>query len=1444
MAQSNNGWSPTLNGVNTGAVTFYKNTSTGGLTYLGGNYLDHALPSTDCSVLDFSFVECNGKMYALQADTYRFNSALGMTGFVYSVDYTGTYTVTKLAATTVPIGYSVSGEPLGTSIFIGAWWWVTKRFYIWEFDTLTNSITLKNNVLLPVTSALVRHLRVRSWRVGTKCYYTAYESNSATSTVLGNMKCFIVEYDTATTAIAITGFFPIYAIGTRDVRIFQNATRTYVFASTTASPVLIIGDVTNPYAITYFYYDSKSSGQIALYNLTAGVNTYNFLTITDSSNNAYTYDITDINNGNISYLNLRTWESEQTLGNSNNLTFIDENNVLYVTSWTQNSPPTNFIFYKYQSNFTPTTLVSTHYNDNLSLYLSSGTNGNCFCFMQDNNSAYTVVPSSTAINFTKTNAVDTAYFDTSFPFSFSSVPRMIESYYYNNYQYLFVGQENNCTILRCQDTSYNLIDLSSLVVINDENIYSFSGTGSYIGQIFPRSYPDGLYVLFTSINNSLKSYKLNESLVSFELQDTLNYTSFINYNGGFIHYYPTYNQTVLTTFSSNFFLPRLTAPGNALFQYSGNISNIDISDPTNMSFINFKFSAVIPQTPNSLTTFTYNNVFYCAVKYDASFSVNLQCFTQIYNFNDYLNFLDAGDAGITQPDYTRQDLLTSVVTSNSCTLINISNIGTGTNNIDASLTSNDFLAFLPYDGTSVFTNISNASINNNAAQLRVLYFNNKITLGIIQLNQTLYLYDITSPEFAASNQAITRITQVNTGSINFGSSFISKISQDGTPSYSAYLGSSLDNLTIATNINCANTALDKTGKFLYTCGSWGNAFQYFNPPLYGTTGSYVLSTKLVRPLTLNNGFLLQLNTIDGTLNWVLPFVGTQDDFLYKVQYGSSDDTVYVCGFTSSPSCFVYEKQSGLSSTFPVNIQTIFNSTSFGSGFLLQFSSGGVIKFKTLIYTDEPLLYVSATDIYVDTDRVVLSGKTNASTVECIDGLNVNAQTLYSSINNSTEGNIFLYNFSLAGSYVLSNIVKSPVGLVTVNDIKMYKSYDITYLIGGLVSNIDSGLVSVYQKDGSLATTIPVSDNDYSFISFVFTYEYDSTFYDTNNNRFSRVIWVNPSPFPFTDDLYQNYKLFIQGQPSDTTLNKNFSIRQNSLIDGVYTYILNEYIDVSKINRKLESINGITGSENYFHSSLSSSSLASVIHISSINTGTNTFICDSVSPALDPAKTYYILFPSTGASDGTKKVLITNITISPFFTFIQVADINECKVNGIFIGPFIYVGQLNPSIYYNLQFFPASINTAVYYYFKITSITLPNRPLINISNLYGGVRGFNDLPYLYMSIYNEDENGNYDDSIVNVVYDNNATRIMPFPQYIIPLSQTSATANFATFTTPLTPIIKFSPNFFRIRFKLMDQYGNILVFDPSATKATDASFYGGIVPDYFTNIYLRIEAKAV
>jgi hypothetical protein len=131
----------------------------------------------------------------------------------------------------------------------------------------------------------------------------------------------------------------------------------------------------------------------------------------------------------------------------------------------------------------------------------------------------------------------------------------------------------------------------------------------------------------------------------------------------------------------------------------------------------------------------------------------------------------------------------------------------------------------------------------------------------------------------------------------------------------------------------------------------------------------------------------------------------------------------------------------------------------------------------------------------------------------------------------------------------------------------------------------------------------------------------------------------------------------------------------------------------------------------------------------------------------------------------------------------------------------------------------------------------------LNNKYGGSRSFNDLPYIYVSIYNTDDAGTFDNEIVNLVYDNNPLTVKPFPLFRIDVFETSPSANFVTFSGNAIAKIKFLPQFFNIRVRIFDPDGNVLLFDESDSKPEDLTYAGG-VPQELLNVYLTIQLQKV
>jgi len=134
----------------------------------------------------------------------------------------------------------------------------------------------------------------------------------------------------------------------------------------------------------------------------------------------------------------------------------------------------------------------------------------------------------------------------------------------------------------------------------------------------------------------------------------------------------------------------------------------------------------------------------------------------------------------------------------------------------------------------------------------------------------------------------------------------------------------------------------------------------------------------------------------------------------------------------------------------------------------------------------------------------------------------------------------------------------------------------------------------YNKDGTLAHSDTGPSN--TPISYIVDYKIDSRYTDVIGTKYSWLQIQNPPPpYAFTGNAFTNYSAYLLGAADDPVLNKDFSIRGNTIIpSGDYRIILNSTVDVANIDRLLVNVNGITGSQNYYAMNLSASPLASMI----------------------------------------------------------------------------------------------------------------------------------------------------------------------------------------------------------------------------------------------------------
>jgi hypothetical protein len=239
---------------------------------------------------------------------------------------------------------------------------------------------------------------------------------------------------------------------------------------------------------------------------------------------------------------------------------------------------------------------------------------------------------------------------------------------------------------------------------------------------------------------------------------------------------------------------------------------------------------------------------------------------------------------------------------------------------------------------------------------------------------------------------------------------------------------------------------------------------------------------------------------------------------------------------------------------------------------------------------------------------------------------------------------------------------------------------------------------------------------------------------------------------------------------------------------------------------------------------------------------NTITMTNYWTPFDKTQFYYIVFPDNSAATGTynKAIPVTSITTNASGNYVlTVNNVNDLRVtsSNLFYGPYLYLTSFNSSLFYYLPFFPGSLTFPVTYSIQLQSITIPNRPILEY--IPGGARTINDLAYIYVSVYNVDSNGNFDTTILNVVYTNTSLpNLSPSPIFLLPGTNPGTASNFVTFTSSRSANIVFTNNYLYLRVRVLDPDGNVILFDQSITKSTDI-FINNIIPQKYLNCYLRL-----
>ena len=997
------------------------------------------------------------------------------------------------------------------------------------------------------------------------------------------------------------------------------------------------------------------------------------------------------------------------------------------------------------------------------------------------------------------------------------------------------------------DDLYNTF--SSVDLLNQINLTFYDYTGPIGGPFTPTtprsSYIYTLDVAYDNANGTLRMmvmapnseyflYEWNATYGAWALNEqSINIdpnTNPIVHGLGYLLYYPQYQQlNWVFTFTQN------GINEGILTFYS-----IGVNAAYNLSYNTILIPHSLQSTSLALTT-TSKTLSY----YDATFGQTINIDVTDYNVVSWqIPYFNCGDTSPTTSS------MASYVVSNKA-LINLTSstiLSTGTinycyftqtNNLEYTLTTNQQIPLLgPVTDSNYLQYPTFASI----LCMRCYTINNSVYVGVLYLDGSiskLYLLDVTSPNSLGSHT----LQRSYEGNWTDGVGWVVQVQSNGDPGWCNYLSGDLSNYPqIGNSFEVRGLDISSKYDYVYVCGVYVSNLIL---TLRDKDNEFIQQTSLFNQAfgnnTTNASFVLKCKTNDGAFDWGLPLLASTQVEADNLKYMTATKEIIVAGNNLSDFSVhaIYSTGPAYPST---SVQTTFGSNSNSSTFLLSLDELGNLQKTSRIYTASPGRNVDPFILATNSNQIVLVGQSNALTIDCIDSTNVNVQTSYSYANSNT----WMYFFSSSLGYLGSNIIDYPLDInyniprtLNVSESLNKVTVGFSYLTNS------TGAVTIYNKDGSVGEKVGLRQYEYDCIVADFKYKY--TFTDQTNSTYSQIVYHTPPAYSFTGGAFNNYNVFIFGQQNDTILNHNFGVKSNAIVPlyvnpnlippstvSKYVLYLNNVIDVSKIVKKPLRIQGVNNSNDYFSFQLTNAKLANFIKFSGVNVPGKTALVSYSSFPL-PSSTNPQLYITFASGASVNIVPINTISVNVFGqTIVTVEDASQLVVNNYYT-----VNSFNNSVFYSLQFFPGSLIAPQYYDIEVSGLTIPDRPLLNQSYL-GGTRSFNDYPYLYLSVYSTDDEGNYDPEFVNVIYDNTPlSKVKPFPQFLIPVNGfASSESNFSSFSSVLKGVVKFSKNYLNLRFRLLDINGDPIQFDQTPYKAADLKYIDG-VPDYLFNMYIRL-----
>ncbi len=1365
--------------------------------------------------------------YCLQDDVYvNFNNVLyNFAGFyntdfpsqisVFSVDTSGYFfnyicDTQELFTTVVSFDAIVSGNYIYLFVRDG-----TNAIYAYRFDGQTISKVSQSSINSQENGENLRVFELDD--------YIIIVSPDIKLNSFDNQQCHVVKFDKNTGSLIDYGSFETESKNQYVSILKQTQNEALVFLSGELSPNIqivkfeytndLVFTVLNP--LTCFASSIPVAKRITIAN-----NTHDYLAVGDFYNTSVQWYIIDDPNNPIKIGDIYK--------NAGKLRLITENGEMLCTE----RPDQAYGFTNRRLALSPSFLTqgvirSSHYNWNNQFLLQLGADPlRVQKFTGTNGSQYGALISQFAIFFFKTDDIRAVTINGYKDISDMPVTSVTELQIItlNNVNYMIFNDISKIYFFKLIQVGDNIVDCQlifsqEIASIPDKpidlNDYNTQVSLDSIVNILPYNYYDIQYVLITTYCNLAYRYRINSDDTVELLHSNISITDKLYSNSSVITYYPNLDNYLMFAFSS------------------------DLENPTSEN-INSQALNVINLTSENLDYFDTDQIlFISGPKYDSCILY------KDANNNPYIFTYANGTPGIAIYDITNPRNISVISSRFSQDINNFNSVAIFLNDaLDNRIyafinrNTNDNIADYiecyditdPYNPVNVWYDSVQVNDNQGAiSSCKQLLVTNKNNGRYFLLSSnddlTAYIYDVTNIEFAKKYQHQTKVSSDVESFYSCGSSFITRINSDGNTVWTNILNSEFSD-TIGEFININNLVIDSTGLNIYACAGFKKRIQ--------AKSSYIVNYDIIPSSGIYSSVVLKCSSITGEWTLAVPIAGDTIDRIIKIHYDTVNDRIIFSGDTQSNVMIIYNPMQQ-SETIPITPQVVLPNNVNTMGFIVCLLVDGTFAFYNTMFSISENDSMYMRDLHIDENYVYVYGETNSKTLK-VGGSD---QIIYNNLMDNQNA-IVIYKFGLDGMFISNvNCILPQYSKVSLTDIKMYSKFNRVFSIINIINYVPQNFIEFYNTDGTLSKKYALEIGKQGMYSLIAAYYYDNLKSDSYGVKYSRVFMKNlPNYLGQTNPDFRNYNLYLMGNINDSNMNQSFIVRNNyyenmegSFLGSTikYVYELNGKIPLDKIIKVTQNINNIEDSKYYWIANLSPSPLLSIGKIE-ISGNSNGIYITPYSP-YDISLTVFLLLQTE------KIVPLYNGYINTDGRYHYDCNLNELSD----VGEFVYICKENITHLYTLQFFPGSILTDVYYLMNLEVLTMPNRPIKNPSG--GKSLTFNNIPYIMIAIWSTNSEGNVDDQIVNIRYDNNPLKDSR-ALYQIPVSDMGEYSNFYTIGGSGPAKIKFVSNFDQLRIRMTDHVGRILMFDSSPYKSIDSEYTSGVVPFDLMNINLRISFSKV